>query len=62
MPIIKDKRLCEVSFGSWEGLTYDEIHEKWPNEIETMFSTPDVLTMPEGESFAQVQNVALKLF
>lgn len=55
VPIIKDKRLCEVSFGSWEGLTYDEIHEKWPNEIETMFSTPDVLTMPEGESFAQVQ-------
>jgi alpha-ribazole phosphatase len=41
VPIIKDKRLCEVSFGSWEGLTYDEIHEKWPNEIETMFSTPD---------------------
>lgn len=55
VPIIKDKRLCEVSFGSWEGLTYDEIHKKWPNEIETMFSTPDVLTMPEGESFAQVQ-------
>lgn len=55
VPIIKDKRLCEVSFGSWEGLTYDEIHEKWPTEIETMFSTPDVLTMPEGESFAQVQ-------
>ena len=27
VPIIKDKRLCEVSFGSWEGLTYDEIHE-----------------------------------
>ena len=59
VPIIKDKRLCEVSFGSWEGLTYDEIHEKWPNEIETMFSTPDVLTMPEGESFAQVQKRGL---
>lgn len=55
VPIIKDERLREVCFGSWEGLTYDEIHEKWPKEIETMFSTPDVLTMPNGESFAQVQ-------
>lgn len=55
VPIEIDKRLCEISFGDWEGMTYDEIHEKWPNEIETMFSSPDVLTMPNGESFFDVQ-------
>ena len=25
-----DARLCEISFGQWEGLTFDEIAHDWP--------------------------------
>ena len=33
-----DDRLVEIGFGAWEGLTHDEIDEKWPwsSEIENM--------------------------
>lgn len=55
VPITIDKRLCEISFGDWEGLTYEEIHKKWPIEIDTMFDNPDAITMPNGESFKEVQ-------
>lgn len=57
VPIIADTRLREISFGLWEGLTYDEIHAKWSKELDMMFDRPDLDFMPpEGESFAQVQN------
>lgn len=55
VPITADSRLSEISFGDWEGLTYDQIHDKWPHEIETMFAKPDEITMPNGESFPMVQ-------
>lgn len=55
VPIHAEPRLREISFGLWEGLTYDQIHAKWPKEIEQMFDRPDLGTMPKGESFAQVQ-------
>lgn len=60
VPIEADNRLCEISFGDWEGMTYDEIHQQWPHEIETMFSSPDSLTMPHGESFFDVQQRGIK--
>ena len=53
VPIKADKRLCEINFGAWEGLTYDEIHAKWPNEIEMLFSRPDEVVIPKGEQFIQ---------
>ncbi len=55
VPITPVEGLREISFGLWEGLTYEQIHNKWPQEIETMFSRPDTIGMPEGESFMQVQ-------
>ena len=52
VPITADERLCEISFGAWEGLTYDEIHAKWPAEIEMLFSRPDETVIPQGEKFS----------
>lgn len=60
VPIIADEQLREISFGLWEGLTYDQIHDKWPKEIDGMFDRPDLASMPEGESFPEVQARAIK--
>ncbi len=60
VPIYAEPRLREISFGLWEGLTYDQIHAKWPQQIEQMFDRPDLGTMPEGESFLQVQQRGLE--
>ncbi|MCR5177243.1 MAG: alpha-ribazole phosphatase [Anaerovibrio sp.] len=45
----------EINFGAWEGLTYDQIHDKWPVEHEKLFKCPGEMTCPDGESFADVQ-------
>lgn len=60
VPITADKRLCEISFGAWEGLTYDEIYAKWPQEIEMLFSRPDETLIPQGEKFIDVQKRAVE--
>lgn len=45
----------EINFGEWEGLTYEEIHGKWPKEHEMLFKSPDKLVCPQGEGFMDVQ-------
>ncbi|SHJ07148.1 alpha-ribazole phosphatase [Anaerovibrio lipolyticus DSM 3074] len=58
LPVETCPEFCEISFGKWEGLTYDEIHAQWPKEHDLLFNRPDLLTCPEGEGFSQVQKRA----
>ncbi len=60
IPVETCPEFCEISFGKWEGLTYDEIHTQWPKEHDMLFTRPDLLTCPEGEGFTQVQERSAK--
>ncbi|WP_296973317.1 alpha-ribazole phosphatase [uncultured Dialister sp.] len=51
LPLEKDDRLKELSFGDWEGKTYDEIEAIWPGMIEAMYHDAGDLQLPHGESF-----------
>lgn len=59
-PLVDD-RLCEIAFGEWEGLTFDDIAAGWPEKI--MNADTDVLTWhfraPGGESFETVRSRAV---
>ena len=50
----------ELSFGDWEGLTYQEISTRWPEEAKKLFTAPDELIIPHGETFQELQERALK--
>lgn len=47
--------LREIKFGDWEGLTYEEITVRWPGLLGKLWSTPDELEIPGGESFHQLK-------
>ena len=51
--------LREISFGDWEGLTYDEINNAWPDAHKGLFARPDITDCPNGESFTDVQKRAV---
>ena len=51
--------LRELSFGDWEGLTYEQITERWPEALHDFFARPDLLDIPHGESFQILQKRAL---
>ncbi len=54
-----EKAFRELSFGDWEGLTYQEISSRWPKEAEKLFTAPDELVIPHGETFQELQKRAL---
>jgi broad specificity phosphatase PhoE/ribonuclease HI len=45
--------LVEADFGEWEGLTFTEVRERWPDELAVWLTTPDGAP-PKGESFGEV--------
>jgi ribonuclease H / adenosylcobalamin/alpha-ribazole phosphatase len=52
-PVITDAGLRETDFGAWEGLTFAEVRERFPDEITAWLADPAVAP-PGGESFAEV--------
>ena len=50
-----DRRLHEVRFGRWEGLTQREVRERWPDQLRAWKRTPDCFRFPDGETLAQAQ-------
>ena len=50
--------LREILFGEWEGLNYDQINAQWPEAMGKLWTRPAEVTIPGGESFAQVQQRA----
>jgi probable phosphoglycerate mutase len=52
-PVVVDDDLRETDFGEWEGLTFAEAQQRWPDEVTAWLSDPEVAP-PGGESFASV--------
>lgn len=57
--IIPERGLCEIHCGQWEGLNRAEIEERWPGMIDLWQFKPDLLRMPDGETFEQVRTRAV---
>lgn len=45
-----EEGLAECAFGAWDGLTFAEVHERWPDEVRAWLGSTDVAP-PGGESF-----------
>ncbi len=52
-PVTVDDDLVECDFGEWEGRTFAEVRERWPEEMEKWLASPAVAP-PGGESFRRV--------
>jgi len=54
-----DPRLRELDFGDADGLTYEEVQERWPDVFETWMRAPTQVRFPGGESFAGLKRRAV---
>jgi ribonuclease H / adenosylcobalamin/alpha-ribazole phosphatase len=50
-----DDDIAECSFGEWEGLTFAEVEERWPQELARWLASSAVAP-PGGESFDAVES------
>ena len=47
--------IAEASYGEWDGCTYAEINERWPEQLRAWLSSADVAP-PGGETFNEVRS------
>ena len=51
--------IAEMEFGSWDGMSFTEVHEKWPDELGSWLG--DLESAPHGgESFRAVEKRVLE--
>ena len=54
-PVVTDDGFRETDFGAWEGLTFADVRERWPDEMAHWMADPQVAP-PGGESFTDVSD------
>jgi len=59
VPVRHDARLREILLGGWEGLTVEEVHERFPGAYERRGHDLTGFRPEDGESFAEVQGRAM---
>jgi ribonuclease H / adenosylcobalamin/alpha-ribazole phosphatase len=57
-PLVEEPGFAEMEFGSWDGLTFAEVQEQRPDEIEAWLGSLDV-GPGGGESFREVEKRVL---
>lgn len=54
VPLHRDPRLREIAFGRWEGMTFAEIKDKYPDDVAAREHDRVHYAMPGGESLEQL--------
>lgn len=49
-----DRDLREADFGAWEGLTFGEVRERYPDDLSAWFASPESPPSGAGETMHQV--------
>lgn len=49
LDLVPEPGFAEVAFGSWDGFTFAEVRERWPDELSAWLASPSV-PPPGGES------------
>ncbi|MET9252874.1 bifunctional RNase H/acid phosphatase [Streptomyces sp. NPDC003717] len=52
LEVAVDEGLRETDFGAWEGLTFAEVRERHPDDLDAWLASPDARPTGGGESFA----------
>jgi len=51
--LVEEPGFAEMEFGTWDGLTFAEVNDAWPDDLASWISAPDVAPSG-GESFREV--------
>lgn len=57
-----DKNLQEMNHGEWEGLLATEVRDRWPELQKAWRETPNLMKLPGGESFQELQERVWEAF
>ncbi len=50
--------LIDINAGDWQGLTHEQVKQRWPELYQTWFTSPQSMQIPGGEGLQQVRERA----
>jgi probable phosphoglycerate mutase len=56
-----EPELNDIDYGQWHGLTPDEVHAQWPDEVALWYAAPHRVAIPSGESLQDVATRVARL-
>jgi probable phosphoglycerate mutase len=59
VPLQEEPGFAEMEFGTWDGMTFDEVQQQRPDEIQSWLGSLDVAPGGGGESFRDVEKRVL---
>jgi len=59
LPVNVHSDLIDVDYGQWQGLTPDEVRERWPEMIDDWYNKPAAARIPGGETLEELRSRAL---
>jgi broad specificity phosphatase PhoE len=62
LDIVPVEGFIDISYGDWEGLTFDEVKEKYKDHYAQWEKTPDLLKFPHGETLDEVRKRSFSAF
>lgn len=60
LPVLTHPGLIDIDYGQWEGLTPDEARVRWPQIINSWYTSPDATHIPGGETLADVRTRSME--
>ena len=54
VPIVVDAELREMDFGRWEGMTFDEVQDRYPEDLQRWTQSAEAPPTGSSETFAAV--------
>jgi broad specificity phosphatase PhoE len=56
LPVQIHPGLADIDYGEWQGLTPDEVRDRWPAALHVWYHQPDDAIIPGGETLAQLRS------
>ncbi len=50
LPVQVEPRLIDIDYGEWQGLTPDEVRERWAETLSVWYDMPHLARIPDGET------------
>ena len=59
LPVQVHPNLIDIHYGQWQGLTPEEVRERWPDALAMWYEAPHQAQIPEGETLNELRTRAM---
>jgi probable phosphoglycerate mutase len=60
LPVHIHSGLIDIDYGDWQGLTSDEVRQRWPEQLDNWYNHPERADIPGGEALANLRQRAMQ--